>query len=52
MSSFDFWGETTDISVQIGATTMKGSVEEKLLGVPLDKKLDFQNHVNSWKEAS
>ena len=33
--------------MQIGATTITESVEEKLLGVTLDKKLDFKNHVNT-----
>ena len=47
MSSFDFWGENNDVSVQIGATTITKSAEEKLLGVTLDKNLDFKNHVNT-----
>ena len=33
--------------MQFGATTITESVEEKLLGVTLDKKLDFNNHVNT-----
>ena len=33
--------------VQIGATTITESVEEKLLGVTLDKNLDFKNYVNT-----
>ena len=33
--------------MQIGAATITESVEEKLLGVALDKKLDFNNHVNT-----
>ena len=33
--------------MQIGATTVTESVEEKLLGVTLDKKLDFKNYVNA-----
>ena len=42
MSSFDFWGENNDVSVQIGATTITESVEETL-----DKNLDFKNNVNT-----
>ena len=41
------FGKSTDISVQTGATLMTESVEEKLLGVTLDKQLDFMSHVNS-----
>ena len=33
--------------MQIGATLLTESVEEKLLGVTLDKYLDFKSHVNS-----
>ena len=33
--------------MQIGATTVTDSVEEKLLGVTLDKNLDFKRHVNT-----
>ena len=47
MSSFDFWGENTDVSVQIGATTITESVAEKLLGVMLDKNINFMTHVNT-----
>ena len=36
-----FGEKSTDISVQIDATTMTESVEEKLLAVTLDKNLDF-----------
>ena len=48
MSSFDF-RETgdTDTSVHIGETMVAESVEEKLLGVSLDKNLDFKSHVNA-----
>ena len=42
-----FGEKNTDVSVHIGATTITESVEEKLLGVTLDKKLDFKNHVNT-----
>ena len=42
-----FGEKNTDVSVQIGATTITESGEEKLLGVKLDKKLDFKNHVNT-----
>ena len=33
--------------MQIGATTITESVQEKLLGVTLDKNLNFKNHVNT-----
>ena len=33
--------------MQIGATKITESVEEKLIGVTLDKNLDFKNHVNT-----
>ena len=33
--------------MQIGATLITESVEEKLLGITLDKHLDFKSHVNS-----
>ena len=42
-----FGEKNNDVSVQIGATTITESVEEKLLGVTLDKNLDFKNHVNT-----
>ena len=42
-----FGGENTDVSVHIGETRVTGSVEEKLLGVILDKNLDFKSHVNA-----
>ena len=35
-----FRGNNTDLSVHIGETVGIESVEEKLLGVPLDKNLD------------
>jgi len=46
MSSFDFWEENIDVFVQIGATLIIESPEEKLLVVTLDKQLDFES-VNS-----
>ena len=42
-----FGEKNSDVSVQIGATTITESVEEKLLGVKLDKNLNFKNHVNT-----
>ena len=33
--------------MQIGATLITESVEEKFLGVTLDKHLDFKSHINS-----
>ena len=42
-----FGEKSTDISVQIGATLIRESVEEKLLGITLDKHLYFKSHVNS-----
>ena len=43
--------KNTDVSVQIGATTITESVEIKLLGVTLDKNVDFRNHVLHLKHA-
>ena len=40
--------KNTDVSVHIGATIRTKSVEEKLLGVMLDKHLDFKNHVTHF----
>ena len=34
--------------MQIGATSITESVEEKILGITLDKHLDFKSHVNSF----
>ena len=42
-----FREKTTDVSVQLEATLITEAVEEKLLGVTLDKHLDVKNHVNS-----
>ena len=42
-----FGEKNNDVSVQIGVTTVTESVEEKLLGVTLDKNLDFKNHVST-----
>ena len=52
MSSFDFRGENTDVSVHNGETTVIESVEGKLLGVTLDKKLDFKSHVNAERKKA
>ena len=39
--------------MQIGATLITESVEEQLLGITLDKHLDFKSHINSLcKNAS
>ena len=46
MSSFVFRGGDTDVSVHIGETRVTESVEEKLMGVTLDKIFDFKSHVN------
>ena len=35
------------MSVHIGDTMLTESIEEKLLGVTLDKNLDFKSHVNA-----
>ena len=42
-----FEEKNTDVSVQIGATTITESVAEKLLGVTLDKNLNFMTNVNT-----
>ena len=42
-----FGGKNTDVSVHIGETRVTESVEEKLLGVTLDKNLGFKSHVNA-----
>ena len=42
-----FGGKNTDVSVHIGETMVTESVEDKLLGVTLDKNLDFKSHVNA-----
>ena len=39
--------KNSEVSVQIGATLITESVEEKLLGITLDEHLDFKSHVNS-----
>ena len=41
------FGRKTDVSVQIGATTITEPVAEKLLGVTRDKNLNFMTHVNT-----
>ena len=42
-----FRGKNTDVSVQIGAALITESVEEKLLGVTLEKYIDLKSHVDS-----
>ena len=42
-----FGGKNTDVSVHISETMVTESVEEKLLGVTLDKNLDFKSHANA-----
>ena len=52
MSSFNFGGEDPDVSVHIGETMVTEPVEEKLLGLTLDKNLNLKSHVNEiCKEA-
>ena len=42
-----------DVTAKIGEFDVKNSSEEKLLGVKIDSKLSFQNHVSSLcKKAS
>ena len=45
MSSPDFWGENTDVAMQIDTTTTIEYVEGRRLGVTLDKNLQ------SWPEG-
>ena len=47
-----FGEKNTDVSLQIGGTLITKSVEEKLLGVMLDKLLDFKSHVNSLRKEA
>ena len=43
----------TDVTAKIGEFDVKNSSEEKLLGVKIDNKLSFENHVSSvCKKAS
>ena len=43
----------TDVTAKIGEFDVKNSREEKLLGVKIDSKLSFENHVSSFcKKAS
>ena len=42
-----FAGRNADLSVRIGETMVTESVEEKLLGVTLDKNLNFKGHFNA-----
>ena len=37
----------TDVTAKIGELDVKNSREEKLLGVKIDTKLSFENHVSS-----
>ena len=38
----------TDVTAKIGEFDVKNSREEKLLGVKIDSKLSFENHVSSF----
>ena len=43
----------TDVTAKIGEFDVKNSREEKLIGVKIDGKLSFENHVSSLcKKAS
>ena len=42
-----FGGKNTDVSVHYGKDVLIESVEEKLLGVTLEKNHDFKSHVNA-----
>ena len=47
-----FGEKSNDLSIKIGNTTIIESIEERLLGVILDKKLSFKTHVRSlFKKA-
>ena len=41
-----FGEKSTDVSVEIGLTSITESTEEKFLGLTLDKKFYFKNHIN------
>ena len=41
-----FGAKNADVSVKIGETIITESVEEKLLGITLDKNLNFKSHIN------
>ena len=48
-----FGNESVEATASISGSLIKESGEEKLLGVPIDKKLNFKSHVNSLcKKAS
>ena len=43
----------TDVTAKIGELDVKNSMEEKLLGLKIDSKLSFENHVSTLcKKAS
>ena len=42
-----FGRNNTDLTVHVGETVVTESLEEKLLGVTLDKNLDFKSHANA-----
>ena len=47
-----FGEESNDLSIKIGNTTIIESIEERLLGVILDKKLSFKTHVRSLSKKA
>ena len=44
--------KSVEATVNISGSLVKGSDEEKLLGVTIDKKLNFKSHVNSLCKKS
>ena len=42
----------TDVTTKIGEFDVKNSKEEKLLGVKIDSKFSFENHISSLYEKA